>query len=761
MTPRSLLTLALLAACKGPAPAVGDTADTSAQTCLTSFTYTPTGADPVDGVYLGGSFNDWDYEASPMSPAGDGSWTASLALEPGAYAYKVVEFTEWSVDGYAAWVCDPEADLVHCEEGYKDPSSTEWSHECGSGTESACNSMVVVPQCETPSLDLSSLHIDRAAGSVDLSVRFIPSGMGAALDRFTATLDDATIQGTTGQDSLELSTGGLSPGRHTVRVVATDLDGHAAEELYIPFWTDVAQADDGWRQGSVYYAFLDRLANGDTANDSTEGASANAGEYQGGDIQGLIDLLPYLEDLGVGTIWISNPQDNAEGAFSGDCEQTYSAYHAYWPDAARTVEEHFGDDDSLRELVAQAHSRGMRVIMDWVANQLHEDHPYLQEHGEDWESEFALCEDNVGGQLNFDRIPETCWFSPYLPDIDYTNPEPLDVMVEDAIWWVKTYELDGLRIDAAKHMPHSVQWNLQSRIEEEIEHHGAGGDEQFWTVGETFDSYDRIAEYIGPHQLDGQFDFPLYYGIQGAFGTGSSSLGTLESLVADSDAAFSGALMSNFLGNHDVMRFVTYATEGYVDSCQGGNTLVQAAAPEDWDPYLRLRLAFTFLLTQPSPPLVYYGDEIGLPGYTDPDDRQPLWWHTGDVSGGAVGSVADLAARVDAPQAYAVEAIGALGRARHEHPAMWRGTTTEWWLSPSDWPTLWGYARLDDETGDAVLVLLNTGGEDQTLTNGLAFAGLPTGGGWTDVLTGEQLQAEGDQLTVTVWAQNARVLVAD
>lgn len=757
----------LLAACAsgdrgGP---LGDTGAPGSGACVVSLEYTPAeGAEAVDAVLLAADFTDWEQDALPMEEASLGTWRIELELDPGAYPYRFVEQISWSQDDYEVSVCDPEAALIHCPEDYKEPWETDWSHTCASGVEAVCNSLLVVPDCTQPSLRLDALDVDRAAGSVSLSATFGPNVEGTEADRIIATLDGESVSGSFDGTTFALSLSGLEPGRHTVRLQALDRDGHASEEVYVPLWTDVTDPEQGWREGSVYYAFVDRLADGDPGNTSSEGTSAELGDYMGGDFQGVIDLLPYLDDLGVRTIWLSNPQDNAEGDWAGQCGETFSGYHAYWPDEALKVEDHFGGDDALRQLVDEAHARDMRVIMDWVANHVHSDHPYYLQHEADgWFNELELCEDSVGGQLNFDRIPETCWFAPYLPDIDYTRPEPLHLMVEDALWWVKTYELDGLRVDAAKHMSHAVQWNLQARVRAEIEHTAVGGEEQFWTVGETFDGYERIAAYMGPEQLDGQFDFPLYYVINGAFATRDTDLRTLQETVASSagvwEAAHSDALMSSFLGNHDVLRFVSYAAEGYVSSCQGGDTLVAAEAPSWEGPYQGLRLAWVFLFTQPDIPLVYYGDELGLPGYTDPDNRQPLWWHVGDMSGGAVSSVEDLSALASEHQQPVLETVAVLGRARQEHPAFWRGSTTEWWLSPSDWPTVWGYARVDEATGDELLVIINNSEEAASLTNGLGFAGLSADATFEDLLTGESFTASGDSLTVDVGALDARVLV--
>lgn len=736
-----------------------DSGEAPAPDCPVTFTWTST-ADPApDEVVVAGSFNGWDTTAHPLEPDGAGGWSGTLMLPPGPHAYKIVERSLWTADAFESWACDPAAPYIQCDEGYKEPWVTDFAHTCGSGTSSACNSMIVVPDCRLPTLTVQSLAVDRAGGAATVQVQAAAGARGGGLERVVATLDGAPVEASLGADGgVRVELRGLAVGRHTLRAVAVAEDGAESEELYVPFWTD-AGGDAAWSDGPMYFAFVDRFANGDPANDAPTGASLPAGEYLGGDFAGLTARLDLLAAMGVRTLWISNPQDNAEGAWAGDCGHTYSAYHAYWPSARRDIEARFGDDAALRALVDGAHARGMRVIMDWVGNHLHETHPWAAEHGGEWFHPPAICKDNVDGWSNWDRIPESCWFAPYLPDIDYAQLDPLHLMVDDALWWVKTYGLDGLRVDAVKHMPHSVAWNLEARVRAEVEHRAAGGDEQFWTVGETFDGHARIAEYLHAGDtrlgLDAQFDFPLYYAVSSVFAQRTGHFGDLEAALAASEAAYGGVLMSSFLGNHDVSRFVTRAAEGDFGACDPSTGVVaEAAAPEADFPYERLRLAFAFLFTQRDVPLVYTGDEIGQPGYGDPDNRQPWFWDTG----GAL-TLDDALAALPANRAAVLREVAALGQARRAHPALWRATPVEWWRAPADRPSLWATARVDAATGDEAIVILNLDDTEHTLENGLAYAGLSSGGTFVDVLDGSTFTASGDRLSVRVPPRRARVLV--
>lgn len=678
--------------------------------CLVSVSTKSTAA----SVMIAGDFNRWSSSETPMEKQPDGSFSVDLTLAPGAYAYKFVEG--------GAWRCDAEASMVQCKDGQ------EWTGDCPSGGNS-CNSLLVVRECDTTEVTTTLVDIDRAGRSITVSGR-----ADRPISEGWATLDGETISGWSDQE-FHYNASGLAAGRHTLRFGADD-----SEPAYVPFWLD----ERDWSTGLLYFAFVDRFANGDPNLDGSELADV---DYEGGDWKGLRERLPYLDDLGVTALWLTAPVDNAEGAFDGTCDTTYSGYHGYWPDGS-ALEEHFGDEAEFQALVDAAHDLNMRVLVDWVANHAHEDHDDWQTHPE-WFNDRLICsaDEDGDGQLNWDQRPETCWFTGYLPDYDYTQIEPLTRSVDAAIDLAKTYQLDGFRIDAVKHMPHSVFVNTQARIRAEIEHTDAGGTEDFRTIGETFDGAERIAGYLGEKELDAQFDFPLYWTVLATFARDEAGLsdgaGSLQASIASSNAAYGGAVMSTFLGNHDVSRFIAHASGevagfGGDSVCvDGGGLRAPDVAPTGSDPYARLRLAWSFLLTSPGLPLVYYGDEYGQPGYADPDNRQFMRFDN-ELSGNERATLAH---------------VQALGLARREHPAFSRGETVDWWEGEAD---VWAYARVYQD--DQVLVLLNRAEGDRTLANGLAFAGLPQGT-WRDVLTGDSFASDGDRLSVAIPGRGSRVLV--
>lgn len=694
---------------------VGD--DAMVTTCPVTVRYPDRAG--ADAAFLAGTFNDWGNRATPMTRE-DGAWVATLSLAPGHYPYKVVE-TDVSGGG-DLWSCNPDEPLVQCDEGYT------WAPECPVGA-SACNSLLEVPDCSVPRLMLLDARVDREAYTFSADVQVDGDAT------VTALLDGEPV-GEVTDGVLRVPRTSLSEGRHVLEVSAVNAAGRASDPLRVPFWLD----DRAWRSGLMYYVFVDRFADGDTSLNASEGTSSTSTDYVGGDWQGVIDRLDDLADMGVTVLWLTAPQDNAEGAFGASCNATYSGYHGYWPSSAAGLEEHFGDEATLRALIDGAHARGIRVLADWVGNHVHAQHPYATEHP-DWFTPLAVC----GDANNWNDIPETCWFDRFLPDVRYYDVDPLVTFVEDAVTFAKVWDLDGYRVDAVKHMPSSVFHNFAARARTELE-----GVEDFYTVGETFSGdRDLIMRYVGPDELDGQFDFPLYWALVAALARDEIGLsngeGSLEDTWRDSQVAWGGALMSTFLGNHDVARFIAQASGEigslYGDSACGGdgNLRIPDTAP-GWDePYRRLMLGWTFLLTSEGLPLVYYGDEIGLPGYNDPDNRQMMRFDDA----------------LSSNEVMVRDHVATLGRARQEHPAFSSGTRTAWWEGESE---VLAYARVSGD--DGVLVAINRGDTSRTLTNGLGFAGLAEGT-YRDVLTGDRFMSDGDRLNVDVPALGSRVLVKE
>ena len=538
---------------------------------------------------------------------------------------------------------------------------------------------------------------------------------------------------------------GLTDGKHSVRVWAADGLGRRAEvePLFVPLWVEPEPFE--WRDATIYFTFTDRFRDGDWDQpprfDPVPGVPELA-NYMGGDFLGIIHAIEegYFEQLGVNTLWLSPVYENPEGGFVGHDGAMYSGYHGYWPVLARAPERRFGDrwgeaDDRLRELIDAAHARGIRVLFDLVLNHVHEDHEYTSSHPE-WFGSGCVC----GRDCDWDEHALDCWFTSYLPDLDYRNHAIVVQMVEDVLWWAREYDVDAFRIDAAKHMDHVIMRTLSMRVREELE---AGGGAPFYLVGETYtftDGHDLIMRYVADYELDGQFDFPLYYGIRDAF-CGGMSLRSLEGMVATGEAAYGEALMSPFLGNHDVSRFATACAgndrgpwgETPDLMAAGGSTVTEQRLID------RASMAFAFLLTQPGAPLVYYGDEIGLAGSGDPDNRRLM----------------TFAPYLSANQAELLERVGRIGRARAGSTALRRGSRRELWVDDD----FYVYVR-DAGGGDAALVALNRSGSPRSETVTVPAAHGLAGRTLEDVARpGRSVTVVGGSATVSLGAWDYAVLL--
>jgi glycosidase len=514
-----------------------------------------------------------------------------------------------------------------------------------------------------------------------------------------------------------------------------------------------------WRDSVIYFAFVDRFLNADPGNDcdvpGVSGGTKSIANYQGGDWAGVTQKIDegYFHDLGVNTIWLTVPFDNPNVAGQGQGGDThqYSGYHGYWPKldsddpASLASESCFGTFAELKALVAAAHAKGLKVLFDYAMVHVHASSGIFANHP-DW---FWPNDNGHGGNCicgegcSWDTVPERehCWFTSYLPHWNYTNATARDYSVNNAIEWIKQTAdasgngVDGFRADAIKHVDVSWLTELRARIKSDILAKQTP-QQRFYMVGETYDfgNRDLIKSYVDPStKLDGQFDFPLRAQVVSNVIMRLGSMTDLSNFMNSNDYFYgASAVMSTFIGNHDLPRIIHLAAN---DRLWGDN---QGADGKDraWqnqpgpvaerEAYERVANGFAVLFTNRGAPLVYYGDEIGLPGAGDPDNRRAMQW-----SGLSVN------------QTYLFDRVKKLGDIRSKHPALRRGTRTTLEASAD----VWVYSRVT--TGDAVYVAINRGDGDKSVST------LPSGP-LTELVTGQA--ANGPNATIP--ARQTRIYVA-
>jgi alpha-amylase len=333
----------------------------------------------------------------------------------------------------------------------------------------------------------------------------------------------------------------------------------------------------------IYFAMTDRFANGDRSNDHGADPAA-AGAYHGGDLAGLRAKLPYLDELGVDVLWISPIVDNIDEPVRGAGFEDWG-YHGYWAKDFERVDEHLGTEDDLRGLVAHAHARGMRVLLDVVLN-----HPG---YGARWADDPAWTRAPTRGDCGADALTE-CLYG--LPDFRTERPEVADWLIARHVDWLARSGADGFRVDSAKHVGLDVLAGLRAAAP------------RAFLLGEVWGlrpGAPDAAPYLAG-AFDAVYDFELYERAF-AFVTGAA------------DARVTAAWLA--ARGPDADRFVTFLnthdTPGFLHRLGG-----------DRDAFL---VAAALLLTAPGTPLLYYGDELGRRGGDWPHNRSDMPWDAPDV----------------------------------------------------------------------------------------------------------------------------------
>ena len=414
-----------------------------------------------------------------------------------------------------------------------------------------------------------------------------------------------------------------------MNVQALDSEGRKSNELSYPFWFEESKFD--WNGALIYMIMTDRFVNGNLSNDPAPISEASQGaDWYGGDFAGVISMLEsnYFLELGVSALWLTPFNGGAEGSFiASDNEHRVSAYHGYWPVNAREVDSRLGTESELKELITLAHSKGIRILNDFVINHVHEDHEYYQ-NNPDWFRDGCVL--GTSGCDWTERALDGV-FSSYMPDVNWKNRNASEQFIEDALWWLEEFDLDGARIDAVKHVDDLAITNLVDRISERFETAGTeyylkGETAMGWVGHELADNqeqYETINRYMGENGLDGQADFVLYHAVvDNVFTTGNENYHHLDYWTSRSQDQYKqGSIMVPFVGSHDVPRIISRADTGTGQAWNQWTEDGLPGQPGNDESYQAALQAYGRLLTTPGAPMIYYGDEYGEYGGADPDNR--------------------------------------------------------------------------------------------------------------------------------------------
>lgn len=528
--------------------------------------------------------------------------------------------------------------------------------------------------------------------------------------------------------------------------VTTDLDTDCS--------TSKTTAD--FRNRSIYFVFVDRFANGDIGNDDGNNPDATSSvkqdgdlsewkKYWGGDIQGLIDKLDYLEALGVSAIWVTPLNDNIDNSGPD------GAYHGYWGRDFYEVDEHLGDWSLVDQLNAEMEARGMKLVLDIALNHSNQDDQHefgaLYKEGSfitDFASDDTTWYHHNGAIADcYDDDPDThCpeeWDDPWayrnktlfnLTDFNHgndANSAADQYLIDAALKWM-SHGVDAFRIDAIKHIEPSFINRFSDAVRAQ--------DPDVYIFGEWYgagagdgDSMQFLSEERGSELLD----FRLRNHIEQAV-AGDIGMNDLNSHIESRPVEMGGreSWQPIFLDNHDATRTSVYLqTTGQVDNGRTGKGFDKALADA------RQNLGMALVMTLPGIPTIYYGTE------------QNSTWFTANGDGQVGHDPYNREAMPSFEQtSEAFGLIGALAELREQSPAIANGSYTERWVNGD----ILVFERISDS--DVVLVAVNRGASTSISVNGLTLAD----GDYASLVGSDTVNVSGGNATLNLDANEVIVL---
>lgn len=472
----------------------------------------------------------------------------------------------------------------------------------------------------------------------------------------------------------------------------------------------------------IYLVFPDRFANGDPDNDVVAGMNdmshdrSNLYARHGGDLQGIIDHLDYLKDLGVTAIWPNPLIENNEA---------HDSYHGYAATDLYKVDPRLGTNALYKEFVEKAHKKGMKVVMDIIHNHMGDQawfirNPPMASWVHQW-PEFTRTTYRAPTMMDphasqYDRKKfNSGWFDKHMPDLNQSDPYLATYLIQNNIWWIEYTGLDAFRMDTYSYSDPEFLTQWGQAIMEEYP--------QFFMFGETWVHGVGVQAFFnGQTNIDKDFnahmpsltDFQLYYAINDALNKEQGWTDGISKLyyTLAQDYLFKDPSQNVvFLDNHDLSRF--YSVVG-----------------EDFDKY---KMGIGWLMTVRGIPNLYYGTEILMKNYSD--------GHGGSVREDFPGGWANdsvnkfTAADRNAQEQKAFEYVKKLANWRKSNPVVYAGKLMQ--FVPED--GVYVYFRYTDT--EAVMIIMNTkeGGHDLAGLRYWEILGHYQNA--TDVVTGQELNS--------------------
>ena len=466
----------------------------------------------------------------------------------------------------------------------------------------------------------------------------------------------------------------------------------------------------------IYLIMPDRFANGDPSNDSVDGMRETAVNRDsmyyrhGGDLQGIINNLDYLEDLGVTALWMTPVLTN---------DMPQASYHGYANTENYEIDPRFGTVDTYRELGIELHKRNMKLVHDVVPNHVGLHHwTVIDRPSSDWLHEWdTFTQTTYKDQTMFDPygtqadkdLMEKGWFVDTMPDLNHQNEKMQKYITQSHIWWIEEAGVDGFRIDTYPYNDLDFMGKWTDAIRSEYPSFSFFG--ETWVSSVPNQAYFLGGQKVGQDvdtKLEGVTDFQLTYAIGDALNFEKDGANKLYSTLSG-DYLYPNPLANViFLDNHDKDRF--FSTVG-----------------EDLEKY---KSAFSWLLTYRGIPQMYYGAEILMKNFSRPDGLV-----RDDFKGGFPGDEVNkftVEGRTEAENDM-FNHVRTLAQYRKQTAALQNGKLLHY--APQN--DVYVYFRYNDT--EKVMVVMNCSEEQQEVALARFDEGIGQSKQMKNVLTGESL----------------------
>lgn len=556
-----------------------------------SHTFVYESSQNVTSVNVAGTFNNWNKDADPMVRESGARWTLKKTLPAGVYQYKFV------LNG-SDWIVDPKAEKnVDDGEGHVNSVITLLTPSMrvpASRTDSNIAGEMLAHKMESPFVrwDRGSLRLRLQARKGDLSrAELIIKGLQIPMARVDS--DDyydwfqANVswkQGATAHYGFQVQSG-----QRTERFGPNGLE--SSDDFFLSSNLTTPQDVPEWPRSTIFYQiFPDRFANGNKANDPVGVMSWNGkptyANYFGGDLAGVKSKIPYLKSLGIGAIYF-NPMFKSP------------VNHGYETTDYHEIEPKFGSNAEFADLTRDLRRNGIRTVLDGVFNHTATDFaPFadIVRNGEKsrytgWYKIYSYPV-KVGNPPNYEA-----WFGfPSLPKVNYSSSEAFKYMLGVPIFWDKHADIAGWRLDAANEVVTPFWQQFRKTVK------GLGRDR--WIVGEVWGDG---RQWLRGDQWDSIMGYQFRDAVLKFVASGSIPPSAYFKQLMRVNDSYSPEVSRNLmilLGSHDTPRILTL--------CQGRKDLAMMAA--------------TLQLTWVGTPSIYYGDEIGMEGGRDPENRRGMDW---------------------------------------------------------------------------------------------------------------------------------------